>query len=172
VREEMTSAPDPSGDVVPDARHALKEEFREIDERLRAMVEMYNEEPSMIDSGATSDAPPRVNVESAIKEAYKFMNARIYAADSPLQKEGEIEIWRAFGGQRDEFIGFYRSALMALENFKDLLSGYNELKARPLNHGDLKARADDGHAFRNERLACIDAVTDFYGIFSAMLTAL
>ena len=61
---------------------------------------------------------------------------------------------------------------MALENFKDLLSGYNELKARPLNHGDLKAKADDGRAFRNERLACIGAVTDFYGIFSAMLTAL
>ena len=82
----MTSTPDPSGDVVPDARHALKEEFRDIDERLRAMVEMYDEEPSMIDSGATSDAPPRVNVESAIKEAYKLMNARIYAADSPLQR--------------------------------------------------------------------------------------
>jgi hypothetical protein len=166
----MTSAPDPNSGVVPDARSDLKKEFREISERLRAMVDEYDEEPSMIDSGVLIAANNPVNVESAIIRAYKFMNARVYAENSPLRTDGEV--WDAFREQRDEFVSFYRSARKALKAFRNVLGTYNGLKDEPVHHGDLEGVKNDEHTLGNERETCIDAVTDFYGKFTAMLSVL
>lgn len=170
MREEMTSGFDPHSGAPPDPRHSLKEEFREIDERLRAMIDGYDEKPSLIDSGVLSAARNTVNVEAAISEAYRLMNARVYADNSPLRADGVV--WRAFGEQRDEFITFYKSALRALEAFKNVLLAYNDLKNKPLRRGELERARRDEHVLGGEREACIEAVTNFCRKFSAMLTIL
>src|SRR5438445_175791 len=83
------------------------------DERQRVMIEAYQEKPANIDSGILDVTDRAVDVRAAIVDAYRIMKACVYSKDSPLRTESGV--WDAFEEQKDEFIGFYKSALNALE---------------------------------------------------------
>lgn len=151
----------------------LKDELRGIEERLRAMLDVYEENPEAIDSGLLSTADRAVDVRAAVIDAYRTMKTRMYAEDSPLRADSDL--WAAFEEQKDEFIGFYRSALIALEIYREVLETYGlvNMAAEPRpQRGDLKRIQQDKQVQVAERTGCIDAVGDFHGKFSAMLTIL
>ena len=137
------------------------------------MVEVYREKPSTLDSSVLDATYGDADVEATITEAYRVMKTRVYTKNSPLRADNDV--WEAFNEQKDEFIGFYRSALRALETYKEVLAAYSLLKCesqlRP-QHGGLERIRQDKHAQVEERDWCIEAVSDFHGKFSAMLTVL
>lgn len=156
-----------------DARHMLNDELRDIDDRLLAMVDAYEEKPSAIDNSVLNAANRDVDIEAAITEAYRIMKDRVYANESLLR--GDNDVWEAFKEQQDEFISFYKAALKALETYTEVLKSYRLVQGdatqRP-HHGDLELIRQDKHAQVEERNRCIEALTDFQGKFSAMLTIL
>ena len=168
-------ADDPRSVGAGDQRAAreLKDELRGIEERLRAMLDVYEENPSAIDSGLLSTTGRAVDVRAAVIDAYRTMKTRVYAEDSPLRADHDV--WAAFEEQKDEFIGFYKSALTALEIYREVLQTYSLVNTaagpRP-QRGDLKRIQQDKQVQVAERGGCIDAVGDFHGKFSAMLTIL
>lgn len=167
----MTSAPGPNnGAAAADARHNLRQEFCEIDERLHAMVDEYDEEPDAIDNGVNTD-DVSADVEMAIIEAYKMMRTRVFAEDSPLRTDDAAK-WNAFQIQKHQLATSYRSARQALKEFREGLQAHNLLRKKPLSHGSLDRFLRDGRVLGVERGKCIDAVTNFYGVFSGMLTLL
>jgi hypothetical protein len=151
----------------------LKDALRGMEERLRAMLEVYEENPSAIDSGLLSTTGRAVDVRAAVIDAYRVMKAQVYAEDSPLRADHDV--WAAFEEQKDEFIGFYKSALIALEIYREVLQTYSLVNTaaepRP-QRGDLKRIQQDKQVQVAERTGCIEAVGDFHGKFSAMLTIL
>lgn len=155
-----------------DARQKLKHDLDECEKRLRAMVAKYKAKPSAIDSGLDA-ADSKVDVEATVTEVYEIMSLRVYADDNPLQLADNLR--EAFQAQEDEFDEFYRSAVTALEAYKEVLKNYNLVKGgvppRP-ERGDLSKIQQDVHAFLEERTMCIKAVTDFHGKFCAMLAVL
>ena len=134
------------------------------------MVNVYDEEPGTIDSGVLSPSSDMVDVEAAIKEAYTMMKSRVHAEDSPLLL-ADCEVWEALRQQWDEFAGFYRSARGAVTIFKKVLEASSRFTDE-VPCGDLEKVSRDEHALEKERYACIDAVTNFYGKFSAILNEL
>ena len=175
VHEEMASAgglgggvTDGQGDV-----HNVKDELLRLDERLKALVDTYEEKPSAIDRGVLNTINCAVDVEAAIAEAYRTMKSRVFTEESPLRADNDL--WEAFREQQDEFIEFYKSALNAVENHKELLLHYSLVKEKARKrprHGDLERIRQDNHVYVEERDECITAVSNFYGKFSAMLTDL
>jgi hypothetical protein len=169
-------ADDPRSDGVRDQQAGLaelKNELRGIEERLRAMLDVYEENPSVIDSGLLSTTDRAVDVRAAVFDVYRTMKTRVYAEDSPLRADHDA--WAAFIEQKDEFIGFYKSALTALEIYREVLQTYSLVnmaaEPRPLR-GDLKQIQQDKQVQVAERTGCIESVGDFHGKFSAMLTIL
>jgi hypothetical protein len=154
-------------------REKLNEELREIDERLQSMLEMYQEKPSVIDRDVLEADNRARNVEVTVTDVYHIMRTRVYSDDCPLK--AEIEIWEAFNEQKDEFLYFYRSALKAIESYKEVMrvnSLINSGGRRRSQRGDLERVRQDEHSRIAERFKCIDAVDEFRSKFSAMLTVL
>lgn len=171
----MVPTGDPGTGVVVDQVNArrLNDELRELDERLRVMVETYQENPSAIDSYVLDITNRAVDVKATITEAYRIMKTRVYVDDSALRADNDV--WEAFEDQKDEFIGFYRSALKALEIYRVVLQAYNHVQceAGPQpQHGDIEHIGQDKRAQVEERDGCINAVSDFHSKFSAMITIL
>lgn len=153
-----------------DARAKLHNWFDEIDERLRSMVDVYQEAPSAIDSDVLRSTNCVMEVEAAIIKIYRIMKSCVYTKDSLLREDDDL--WEAFKEQQDEFIGFYKSALHALESYKHILPIYNVTKDKVTiwpQYGDLELIRQDKHTQIEERNGCIEAVSDFCGKFSAML---
>jgi hypothetical protein len=160
--------PDVRVGTVPDIREAL----READERLRAMVRVFEEEPSAID-GATLNYTGRVmSLEEAVTGTLRLLNDRVFADDSSIRSDGDT--WEAFRNQREEFIGFYRSALAAAEAYREVLLAYTAVKRRygPPQPGDLQWIRWDKRVQLEERDACLQAFTSFQQKFSAMMVVL
>ena len=151
----------------------LRDELFKLDERLRALVDAYEEKPRTIDSGVLGGTSRGGGVEAAITEVYRVMKRRVFTEESPLRADHDL--WEAFKQQQDEFTEFYRYALTAVETHKEVLEHYSlvrdEARRRP-RHGDLERLRRDKHAYVAERDECITAVGNFCGKFSAMLTAL
>jgi hypothetical protein len=172
----MTLIGDPRGNVVADeqvARGKLEEELRGLDELLRGMLDVYEENPSALDNGLLNLSGCVLDVQAAITDAYRIMKSQVYSEDSPLRDDHEV--WPAFVEQKDEFIGFYKSARAALEIYGEVLRTYalvtTAAEQRP-QRGDLKRIHQDKQVQVAERAGCIEAVSDFHGKFSAMLTIL
>lgn len=172
----MVPAPDPDVAAVADqaaVRQQLWHDFCELEERLLAMVDVYEESPSSIDNSVLDGTDPAVDVTATIAEVYRAMKTKVYGKDSPLRADNVV--WQAFEDQKEEFIGFYRAALKAVEVYREVLATYNQLRSdagpRP-ERGDLERIRMDKHAHVDEREACIEAVSNFQGKFSAMLTIL
>jgi hypothetical protein len=156
-----------------DARRKLSEELLQISEWLSIVVDAYEEKPSTIDIDILNTTDCAVDIKGAITKVYRVMKTRVYTVDSPLRADEDV--WEAFKEQQDEFIGFYKSALKALDIYKDVLQAYSlvrgKARRRP-RHGHLERIRQDKHAHVAERAGCIEAVSDFYSKFSAMLTVL
>ena len=154
-------------------RGELKDELRGIERRLRDILDVYEENPGAMDSGLLSINDRAVDVRAAVIGAYRIMKTRVYAEDSRLRADHDV--WTAFSEQRDEFAGFYRSALTALEIYREVLQTYSLVnraaKPRP-RRGDLKQIQQDKQVQVAERTRCIEAVGDFHSKFSAMLAIL
>ena len=156
-----------------DACHKLKDELREIDGRLRSIVDAYEEKPSVIDAEILNAAGHASDIKATIVDVYQIMKRRVYAEDSPLRKD--YDVWNSFKEQEDEFIGFYKSALGALEVYQEVFHTYRLLKGEGrlrLRRGDLERIRQDEHAHIAERDGCIEAVSGFREKYSAMLTTL
>jgi hypothetical protein len=167
---------DPGSGVATDlavARDKLKTELRELDDRLGAIVDVYEEKPKAIDAGGPGAASSAADVEAMITVVYRVMKTRVYAEDSPLR--ADIDMWVAFREQKDEFIDFYKSALRALETYQEVLRVHGLMKTdagpRP-GRGGLERVRRDKRIQVAERDGCIEAVSDFHAKFSAMLTVL
>jgi hypothetical protein len=174
--EEMAPTVKVGGDVATgkaDARRKLNDDLREIGERLRIMVDAYQEKPGIIDGDVLNDTDHASDIETTITEVYRIMKTYVYAEDNPLRVDDDL--WEASREQKDEFIGFYTSALMALETYREVLRAYSLLKGeaglRP-QRGDLERIRQDEHARVKERARCIEAISHFQGKFSATLTVL
>lgn len=154
-------------------RRKLNDDLRELSERLEVMVDAYQEKPSVIDDDALCITDHASDIETTIIEVYRTMKAHVYAEDSLLRADDDL--WEAFREQRDEFIAFYNSALVALETYREVLRAYSLLKGeagpRP-QRGDLERVRQDEHARAMERAQCIEAISDFQGKFSAILTVM
>jgi len=172
----MASARDSGRDAIadyPDVRYKLNDELHELDARLQTMVDAYQEKPSVIDNAILDNTSYAVDVDRVITEVYQIMKTRIYAQDSPLR--ADTDVWEAFKEQKDEFIDFYKSALRALETYREVLQAYNLMnrEASPLlQRGDLERIRQDKRTHVEERERCIKAISEFHGKFSAMLVIL
>jgi len=145
------------------------EQLREADERLRLIARMCEERPSAMDSAALYTADIAMDVEVAVTETFDLFDAKVCSEGSPLRSDGDT--WEAFREQRDEFVGFYRSILIALEVYREVLQAYRIVKQKsfPLQRGELKRIQQDKRVHIEERDACIRAFSDFQKKFSAML---
>ncbi|MGP7998902.1 MAG: hypothetical protein ACLPKI_16530 [Streptosporangiaceae bacterium] len=168
----VTPVRDIDGGAAADAGQQVREELRRADERLRAMVRAYQEKPSAIDDAVLLAIDRTVSAEAAITGTFRLLQARVYAEGSPMRAERDV--WEAFCEQKDEFAAFYRSALTALESYREILEAYRAVKRRsaPPQPGDLKRIRRDKHVHVEERDACLEAFSDFQGKFSAMLAVL
>ena len=155
-----------------DTSHEVREELRKADERLRAIVRTYEEKPSAIDSVILGITERTTSVETVVTGTFRLLQARVYAKDSPMRSDRDV--WEAFREQKDEFIGFYKSALTALEAYGEVLQAYCAVKRKsvPPQPGDLERIRQDKHVHLEERAACIEAISDFQAKFSAMLAVL
>jgi hypothetical protein len=156
-----------------DAYRKLNHDLREVDRRLQAMVDAYQERPSVIDSDVLNATDHTHNIEATITDVYRIMKTRVYAEDSPLR--ADTDLWEAFREQMDEFIGFYRIALMALETYQEVLLAHSLLRDRARQRpqvGDLEQIRQDEQSRVKERAGCIEAISNFQGKFSATITVL
>lgn len=171
--DQMASAGDIHGDPPAGqltARHGLDAELREIAEQLRVLVDAYQECPGELDRCILDINTYALDVETTIIGIYHIVMNHVYAEDSPLRADNEV--WEAFSGQKDEFLGFYKAALNALETYKTVLHAYsllNDSRSQP-RRGDLERIGRDKRALVKERDLCIEALTHFQGKFSGMLT--
>lgn len=147
--------------------------LRTLNEELGVMVDACRDEPSDIDSYVLDYAGHTVNVAATIYQIYRIMKAGVFAEDCQMRQDGEL--WEAFREQQNEFLGFYRSALAAIEIYQEVLQAYTLIKdnskLRP-GYGDLESIRQDKRAHVMERADCIEAVSNFHGKFSAMLSIL
>ena len=179
--ERLAAARDSEGHAAANGQAATEQtagrklagELHRLDERLRAMLDVYEEEPSAIDAGFLSDTDRAMDVGTAIGDTYRIMKTRVYAEDSPLRADRNA--WAAFEEQKGEFIEFYKSAVSAVEIYREVMRAFRRTKmtAEPLSRrGDLKSVQEDKHVQVAERAVCIEAISDFQGKVSAMLTSL
>jgi hypothetical protein len=152
-----------------DTNQQIGAELRKADERLRAMIRRYQESPRILDGVILAADDRDTSVEAAVIRTFRLLQARVYPEDSPLRADHDV--WEAFREQRDEFADFYRSALTALESYREVLEAYRAVKRTPapLQRGDLERIQRDKHVHVKERDACLAALRDFQGKFSAML---
>lgn len=150
----------------------VREALRKADERLRAMGRAFEEEPSAIDGAALNYTCRVMSLEEAVTGTFRLLNDRVFAEDSPIRSDGDA--WEAFRDQREEFIGFYRSALNAVEAYREVLLAYCAVKRRyrPPQPGDLQRIRWDKRVQLEERDACLQAFTGFQQKFSAMMVVL
>ena len=155
-----------------DGGQRIGAELRRADERLRAMVRRYQECPGTLDGVVLAADDPDASVEAAVIRTFRLLLARVYPEDSPLRADQDV--WEAFREQRDEFTDFYRSALTALESYREVLEAYRAVKRTrsPLRRGDLERIQRDKHVHVQERDACLAALREFQGKFSSMLAVL
>jgi hypothetical protein len=174
--EEMPPMGNPVSGVAgaqADVRTKLNNGLWEIDERLKAMVDMYQEVPSAIDSDVLRSINCVMEVEATIVKVYRIMKSCMYTEDSLFRVESNVS--EAFKEQQEEFVKFYKSALYALEAYKYILQIYSitedKARMRP-QHGDLERIRQDKHTQVEERDGCIEALSNFHAKFSAMLNIL
>jgi hypothetical protein len=156
-----------------DARHKLDRELHEINEQLQVIIDTCQRLPSVIDDYILGSTNGVISIEATIVEAYQVMKTNVYSSDSPLRASSDL--WEAFLEQKDEFLGFYTSALNELEVYKEVLQAYNSFRAAAKllpDRSGLERIRRYKHIHVDERDKCIGAVTDFYGKFSAMLAVL
>jgi len=160
------------GRAAADVGQQVREELRRADERLRAMVRAYEEKPSAIDDAVLGTTDRSTSVEAVITGTFRLLQTIMYTEGSPMR--AECDVWEAFCEQKDEFVGFYRSALTTLESYREILEAYRAVKRRsvPLRPGNLERIRRDKHVHIEERDACLEALGDFQGKFSAMLAVL
>jgi len=148
-----------------DVRAAL----RLADERLRAMLLAYEECPAVIDTAlGTAAAGP--GIERTLTGIFRLLQEQVYTDDNPLRLDDQ-DSWEAFRGQREEFLGFYASALAAAETYREVLQAHPAALQR-LRPGSLKRVRSDVHVLIGERTACLAAFREFQAKFSGMLTVL
>lgn len=160
------------GRVAAVASQEAREELRTADERLRAMVRDYQEKPRTLDSAIFATFDRATSIEAAITGTFQLLQTRLYAEGSLMRADRDI--WDAFREQWDEFADFYRSALTALEAYREVLEAYREVKCKSVlpHRGDLELIRRDKHVHIEERDACLAALREFQGKFSAMLMVL
>jgi hypothetical protein len=161
-----TAAETPPRDNWPD-------DLRRADELLRTIIAVSEEEPRALDSAVLSATGDPENVNAALAAAYRIMKNQVYAADSRLRADGDT--WAAFKEQEGEFSGFYRSARNAVEAYAQVLQAYQAVSSSPgarSQHGELKRIRRDKHEQLAERDSCLEALTDFQGKLSAMVSVL
>jgi len=143
--------------------------LRAADERLRAMLLTYEERPGEIDEalGAAAAGP---GIERTLTGIFRLLQEQVYADDSPLRLDDQ-DAWEAFRWQREEFLGFYASALAAVETYREVLQAH-PVVLRKLRPGSLKRLRSDVHVLIGERTACVAAFREFQAKFSSMLTVL
>jgi hypothetical protein len=161
IRDTASAAADPS--------QQIKAELRAADEGLSALIRRYQERPSTLDDVVLAADDTGNSVEAAVLRTFRLIQARVYPEDSPLRADRDV--WQAFREQSDEFADFYRSALTALESYREILEAYRTVKRAPAppRRGDLERIQRDKHVHVKERDACLAALRDFQGKFSAML---
>ena len=98
---------------------SVKDELLRLDERLKLLMSQFEETPSAIDNGLLTPSRSAPGIETVITQVYRTMNDRVYSEQSPVRVDDDL--WEAFHQQRDEFIGFYKSALNAVEMHKEVL---------------------------------------------------
>lgn len=152
---------------------SVADELLGLDERLRGLIFLFDEAPSAIDNELLNAGRLAVGVEAVLTQVYRAMKDKVFSEKSPVRVDADL--WEALREQRDEFVGFYRSALNAVELHKELHQHFtlvkNQTQSR-LQHGDLSAVRQDKQAYLEERDECITAISNFYGKFSAMLAEL
>lgn len=147
----------------------VREALRVADERLRAMLLAYEERPGEIDAAiGTAAAGP--GIERTLTGIFRFLQKQVYADDSPLRPDDQ-DAWVAFRGQREEFLGFYASALAAAETYREVLQTHQAILRR-LRPVSLKRVRSDVRVLIGERTACLAAFHEFQAKFSGMLTVL
>lgn len=172
IGARVTPVRDFDDSAAADVALQLNEELRKAEARLRVMVRAYEEKPSAIDDAALVPIDRTTSVEAAVTGTFRLLQERVYAEDSLISADPDV--WEAFCDQRDEFVSFYRSALTALETYREVLNAYRATRRRsaPFRPGDLERIRRDKHVHVEERDACLEAFSDFQGKFSAMLTVL
>jgi hypothetical protein len=147
-------------------------DLRRANERLGAMIHLYQHNPRTLDDAVLAADDQDASVEATVIGTFRLLQARVYPEDSPLRADQDV--WEAFREQRDEFTDFYRSALTALESYREVLEAYRKVKRTqaPLRRGDLERIQRDKHVHVQERDACLAALREFRGKFSAMLAVL
>ena len=73
------------------------------------MLNVYEENPTAIDSGLLSTTGRAVDVRAADFGAYRTMKTRVYAEDSPLRADHDV--WAAIRRAEGRIHGFYKSTL-------------------------------------------------------------
>ncbi|HEY6496863.1 MAG TPA: hypothetical protein VIZ43_26605 [Trebonia sp.] len=172
---DTRARPAHAGDTAPalaDTAKQTRAELRRADERLGAMIHLYQQSPRTLDDAVLAADDQDANVEAAVIGTFVLLQARVYPDDSPLRADRDV--WQAFREQRDEFADFHRSALTALESYREILEAYRTVKRSrtPLRRGDLERIKRDKHVHVEERDACLAALREFQGKFSAMLAVL
>ena len=145
------------GRAAADVGQQVREELRKADERLRATVCAYEEKPSAIDDAVLGTADQSTSVEAVITGTFRLLRATMYAEASPMRADRDV--LEAFCEQKDEFVGFYRSALTTLESYREIMEAYRAVKRRsvPPRPGNLERLRRDKHVHVEERDACLEA---------------
>lgn len=161
-----------AGEESEDARQKLRHDLAECEKRLWTMIDRYKFDPKTIDSGLDASSE-ELNVEDTVRHAYRIMSSSVYAQNNPLQLNDQLK--EALEDQEDEFDDFYDVAIKALETYREVLDSYRITKGsappRPMR-GELEKIKDDVHTVTDERSACVKAIRNFHGKFSAMLEPL
>ena len=166
-------AGDGTGTIAAGAYGDLVRKLRDLDERLGAMVQVYEERPTAFDSAIGYPGGNGMHPEEAVTEVYRLMRNGVFAADSPLRANRSL--WDAVREQRDEFLHVYKSARRALEIYAEVLRVYRLLQPAPdalPAPGGVERVRQDKSAQVCERDRCIEAICDLHGKFSALLTVL
>jgi hypothetical protein len=162
-----------AGTVMVGTYDDLVRKLRDLDERLRSMVEMYREKPSALDIAMGKSAGNAVNPEEVVTELYRVMRSGVFAEDSTLRANRDL--WAAICEQQDEFQLFLTSARRSMGIYTEVLWVYTLLQHAEVavpKPGSVERIRQDKNAQMCERDRCIEAISDLYSKFSAMLAVL
>jgi hypothetical protein len=151
------------------AYQELSNELHGLDEHLRAMVDVYEETPRLLDDGQFDVAA----AEIAVSMISRTMRSRVYTDNSPLRANQDV--WDAFKEHKREFIFFHRSVIIELETYNRVLTAYRRICddfALLPRSGHLENFRRDTQTLAEAREACVEAISNFHGKFSAMLAIL
>ena len=144
------------------------ERLKEAEGRLLSIARMCEERPSAIDGAALHATDMVTDAHLAVEEAFHHLHAEV----NDLRFDSDIR--EALQEQRDEFAYFYRSALGALEIYREILRAYHALKRASASPqpGELQRIREDERVHIEERDLCIRAFSEFQSKFSAMIAIL